>query len=286
MTRCVCVRESAPVRFPEEGPPQRRTNRSAEFLLQYCSVITIHRSSLLNQPATQESVFRISCLSRSSLFQLVRSPPSRNSPSPLGLQEPQWPAQREALAAIFREQWERPASAFDWLLSPRAIHYARYALRRASLSCDSPSLSFLLPMLRTHIAHLSCTIELTTILCFTTIMTTAVSRDFARHLPKIEVGKMHRSSLDPLVSLVCHLRCQDSLASTPVRGGLLLTSALALALTLARSQLHAHLTGSISRDCLHHIWLKKKEADPTLELPDPLDAIPPDGIASNHNIKT
>lgn len=39
-------------------------------------------------------------------------------------------------------------------------------------------------------------------------------------------------------------------------------------------QLHAHLTGSISRECLHDIWVKKKENDPTLTLEDPLIAIP------------
>jgi adenosine deaminase len=34
------------------------------------------------------------------------------------------------------------------------------------------------------------------------------------------------------------------------------------------------LTGSISRKCLHNIWLQKKSRDPSFELEDPLTAIP------------
>jgi adenosine deaminase len=41
------------------------------------------------------------------------------------------------------------------------------------------------------------------------------------------------------------------------------------------TQLHAHLSGSISRECLHQIWLQKKSADSKLTLEDPLLAIPP-----------
>lgn len=39
-------------------------------------------------------------------------------------------------------------------------------------------------------------------------------------------------------------------------------------------QLHAHLSGSISRQCLHEVWLTKQEAgqtdltDPLIEMPD------------------
>jgi adenosine deaminase len=40
------------------------------------------------------------------------------------------------------------------------------------------------------------------------------------------------------------------------------------------TQLHAHLTGSISRACLHDIWQMRKEKDPVLNLKDPLVAIP------------
>jgi adenosine deaminase len=40
-------------------------------------------------------------------------------------------------------------------------------------------------------------------------------------------------------------------------------------------QLHAHLSGSITRECLHEIWLQKKERDPNLGIPDPLIAMPP-----------
>lgn len=49
-------------------------------------------------------------------------------------------------------------------------------------------------------------------------------------------------------------------------------------------QLHAHLTGSISRECLHEIWAMKKGQDPTLDLADPLVAIPPGKV--DYDIKT
>jgi adenosine deaminase len=41
------------------------------------------------------------------------------------------------------------------------------------------------------------------------------------------------------------------------------------------SKLHAHLTGSISRACLHDIWEARRQQEPQLELEDPLVAIPP-----------
>ncbi|THZ84096.1 Metallo-dependent hydrolase [Aureobasidium pullulans] len=43
---------------------------------------------------------------------------------------------------------------------------------------------------------------------------------------------------------------------------------------LPKVELHAHLTGSISRECLHQIWLQKKTKDPAFEMDDPLTAIP------------
>ncbi|KAK7726378.1 hypothetical protein SLS57_003464 [Botryosphaeria dothidea] len=33
--------------------------------------------------------------------------------------------------------------------------------------------------------------------------------------------------------------------------------------------------GSIDRDCLHEIWLQRKQADDAFDLRDPLEAIPP-----------
>ncbi|KAF2453237.1 hypothetical protein BDY21DRAFT_293448, partial [Lineolata rhizophorae] len=42
-----------------------------------------------------------------------------------------------------------------------------------------------------------------------------------------------------------------------------------------KNQLHAHLSGSISRECLHEIWCRKKAAELDLDLEDPLVAIPP-----------
>jgi adenosine deaminase len=49
---------------------------------------------------------------------------------------------------------------------------------------------------------------------------------------------------------------------------------LAFTKALPKVELHAHLTGSISRKCLHNIWLQKKSRNPALELEDPLTAIP------------
>jgi adenosine deaminase len=43
---------------------------------------------------------------------------------------------------------------------------------------------------------------------------------------------------------------------------------------LPKVELHAHLTGSISRQCLHDIWQQKKSQNPAFELGDPLVAIP------------
>lgn len=48
-------------------------------------------------------------------------------------------------------------------------------------------------------------------------------------------------------------------------------------------QLHAHLSGSISRQCLHEVWLIKKEAGET-DLEDPLVEMP-DG-KHDYNLKT
>jgi len=43
---------------------------------------------------------------------------------------------------------------------------------------------------------------------------------------------------------------------------------------LPKVELHAHLTGSISRETLRLIWRSKKAVDPELLLDDPLLAIP------------
>ncbi|KAF1957707.1 Metallo-dependent hydrolase [Byssothecium circinans] len=42
---------------------------------------------------------------------------------------------------------------------------------------------------------------------------------------------------------------------------------------LPKIELHAHLTGSISRECLHEIWKTKRAQEPELDLDDPLTAI-------------
>ncbi|KAJ2973722.1 hypothetical protein NUW58_g8865 [Xylaria curta] len=43
--------------------------------------------------------------------------------------------------------------------------------------------------------------------------------------------------------------------------------------SMPKIELHAHLSGSISRQCLHEIWKEKKAADQT-ELEDPLAVMP------------
>ncbi|KAG9522941.1 Metallo-dependent hydrolase, partial [Aureobasidium melanogenum] len=49
---------------------------------------------------------------------------------------------------------------------------------------------------------------------------------------------------------------------------------LAFAQGIPKVELHAHLTGSISRQSLHKTWLRKKANDPSFDLEDPLIAIP------------
>ncbi|KAF1973890.1 Metallo-dependent hydrolase [Bimuria novae-zelandiae CBS 107.79] len=47
---------------------------------------------------------------------------------------------------------------------------------------------------------------------------------------------------------------------------------------LPKIELHAHLTGSISRQCLHEIWEMRRQREPDLKLEDPLVAIPPEKV--------
>ncbi|CAG8285317.1 unnamed protein product [Penicillium salamii] len=44
---------------------------------------------------------------------------------------------------------------------------------------------------------------------------------------------------------------------------------------LPKIELHAHLSGSISRQCLHELWLQKKKQSPEFQLEDPLMLMPP-----------
>ena len=46
---------------------------------------------------------------------------------------------------------------------------------------------------------------------------------------------------------------------------------------LPKAELHAHLTGSISKDCLHDIWLSKQAIGKCANLEDPLTALQPNG---------
>ncbi|CAK45597.1 uncharacterized protein An08g06270 [Aspergillus niger] len=45
--------------------------------------------------------------------------------------------------------------------------------------------------------------------------------------------------------------------------------------SLPKIELHAHLSGSISRQCLHEIWLKKKAQEPGFSIEDPWVTMPP-----------
>ncbi|EON69729.1 hypothetical protein W97_08991 [Coniosporium apollinis CBS 100218] len=56
---------------------------------------------------------------------------------------------------------------------------------------------------------------------------------------------------------------------------------LQFAKRLPKIELHAHLSGSISRKCLHDVWLQKKSIDPDFDLEDPLLAIPPGKVDYN-----
>jgi hypothetical protein len=84
-----------------------------------------------------------------------------------------------------------------------------------------------------------------------------VDLSFARALPKIEV-RGRPPLLSALPSRVHGLRYTVRSANL--------------------TKLHAHLTGSISRACLHDIWEARRQQEPQLELQDPLVAIPPDKV--------
>lgn len=53
---------------------------------------------------------------------------------------------------------------------------------------------------------------------------------------------------------------------------------------LPKIELHAHLTGSISPQCLHAIWSQKRASGTALDLDDPLDACRP--VGEHHDILT
>ncbi|KAJ5351364.1 hypothetical protein N7452_000338 [Penicillium brevicompactum] len=45
---------------------------------------------------------------------------------------------------------------------------------------------------------------------------------------------------------------------------------------LPKIELHAHLSGSISRQCLHELWVQKKNQNPDFPVEDPLVLMPPE----------
>ncbi|KAH8698470.1 putative adenosine deaminase [Talaromyces proteolyticus] len=53
---------------------------------------------------------------------------------------------------------------------------------------------------------------------------------------------------------------------------------------LPKIELHAHLSGSITRECLHEIWLRKKSHDPNFDLDDPWVLMPPGKVDYRVNI--
>ncbi|PGH17588.1 adenosine deaminase [Polytolypa hystricis UAMH7299] len=59
---------------------------------------------------------------------------------------------------------------------------------------------------------------------------------------------------------------------------------LAFTKALPKLELHAHLSGSITRQCLREIWLRKKAKNPNLNIVDPYVAMPPGKV--DYTIKT
>lgn len=51
---------------------------------------------------------------------------------------------------------------------------------------------------------------------------------------------------------------------------------------LPKAELHAHLTGSITAECLHEIWIKRRQRGDAIDLADPLLTIRPNG--THHDI--
>lgn len=49
-------------------------------------------------------------------------------------------------------------------------------------------------------------------------------------------------------------------------------------------QVHAHLSGSISRNCLREIWQRKKAADPAFDVMHPDEVMPPGKVDFNVNM--
>ncbi|KAF2252321.1 Metallo-dependent hydrolase [Trematosphaeria pertusa] len=99
----------------------------------------------------------------------------------------------------------------------------------------------------------------------------SVDIDYARRLPKVEVSCSPSSLLQLFARQPPRAHGLQSLPRTAL-------------LIRTHPQLHAHLTGSISRSCLHHIWERKTAEDPALHLADPLVAIPPEKV--DYDIKT
>lgn len=60
-----------------------------------------------------------------------------------------------------------------------------------------------------------------------------------------------------------------------------LDSSVVFCRALPKVELHAHLTGSISRETLRSIWRSKKAVNPGLLLDDPVLAIPQAGEGIN-----
>ncbi|KAJ5301345.1 hypothetical protein N7508_006208 [Penicillium antarcticum] len=53
---------------------------------------------------------------------------------------------------------------------------------------------------------------------------------------------------------------------------------------LPKIELHAHLSGSISRQCLHELWQQKKAENPDFDVEDPLVLMPPGKV--DYDLKT
>ena len=103
--------------------------------------------------------------------------------------------------------------------------------------------------------------------------TKPVDAAFTKSLPKIEVRNILQPKHPYLTTLINQPR--TPLSPTNPRSRSITQKRNQHQLTIPKIKLHAHLSGSISRQCLHELWLQKRAADPTFDLPDPWVVMPP-----------
>lgn len=73
-------------------------------------------------------------------------------------------------------------------------------------------------------------------------------------------------------TFICNRRCH----LTPIQIDMVTAVDAAFTKQLPKIELHAHLTGSITPECLHEIWTQRRSEDPNMTLQDPLEAMSKD----------